>query len=281
MSKKYYAQRKGAKLEPLDVEMLKKVFLLKFDKLEEEFYFRQATGWECVDDGPISGLWGTEPEAFFFLNLRMHNLWPIRENIDSYDELKLFTVIEFLYDYVSEPQTKRYHAWNQCGYHTYDYDVEKGKLRYREEMNDILKDYKSGYELSESGQILECPPTGFENIFEEIEKTGDPKNIDERVNSAIAKFRKHSATIDEKKDAVRTLADVLEYLKKEGVTLQSKDDSDLFNIINNFDIRHHNRKQQGGYDKEIWYNWMFYTFLASINVLLKFRGKRLLYKNNP
>jgi len=261
------------KPEPFDFETFKEAFLLKFEKLEEEFYFRQATGYECADTGIISGTWGSNPETFFFMNLRIRNLWPIRANITDYNEVKLFTVIEFLYDYVSEPQNKTYHDWNYCGWHTFDYDVEKGKKRYRDEMNSILNEYKSGYELSESGEVLQCPPNGYEQIFNEIEKTNDPSNIDDRVALAINKFRRYNASIDEKKDAVRTLADVLEYLKKGGIVLSNKDDSDLFNIINHFDLRHHNRYQQGDYNKEIWYDWLFYTFLASINVLLKL-GKK-------
>ena len=89
------------------------------------------------------------------------------------------------------------------------------------------------------------------------------------MKNAIAKYRKYGATIDDKKDAVRTLADVLEFLRKEGDKLPSKDDEDLFRIINRFDIRHHNRSQQSEYDKDVWYDWFFYTFLASISVLLK------------
>ena len=50
----------------------------------------------------------------------------------------MFTVIEFLYDYVSEPQNKWRHDWDNCGYHTDDYDNAKGKTKYREEMNDIF-----------------------------------------------------------------------------------------------------------------------------------------------
>ena len=38
----------------------------------------------------------------------------------------------------------------------------------------------------------------------------------------------YSATIDDKKDAVRTLADVLEFLRKEGIRLPDKDDDVLF-----------------------------------------------------
>ena len=145
--------------------------------------------------------------------------------------------------------------------------------RWRNEMNDILKHYKSGYEFSLMGEILEIPPVGLENVLTEVVTTSDPKNIDDRINSAINKYRRYGSTLDDKKDAVRTLADVLEFLKKEGINLPAKDDSDLFHIINGFDVRHHNREQQGEYDKEIWYDWMFYTFLSTIHALLKLENK--------
>ena len=134
----------------------------------------------------ILGTWGSDPEAFFFLKLRLHDLWPIRRCIQDYDEMKLFTVAEFLYDYVSEPQEKWYHSWNDCGMHTSDYNRDKGRARYRNEMNGILKDYKSGYSLSETGEVQECPPDGLELVFEEV-KTDDPKNIDDRLRLAISK----------------------------------------------------------------------------------------------
>jgi len=121
-------------------------------------------------------------------------------------------------------------------------------------------------------QILEIAPTGLEPLFEEIVETGDHDNIDTRIQNAISKYMKYGATISDKKDAVRELAELLEFLKKSGIRLQKKNESDLFRIINNFDIRHHNKFQHGEYDKEIWYDWMFYTFLSSINVLLKLKG---------
>jgi len=115
------------------------------------------------------------------------------------------------------------------------------------------------------------PPTGFESIIEEPVQTDQPDNIDKRVENAISKYLRYGSTQDDKKEAIRTLADVLEFLKTGGIVLPSRDDSDLFNIINNFDIRHHNISQSGDYDKELWYDWMFYTFLASIKMLLKLK----------
>ena len=80
---------------------------------------------------------------------------------------------------------------------------------------------------------------------------------------------KFDSTISDKKDAVRTLGDVLEYLKQHNIILEGQDNKDLFNILNNFDLRHHNKIQHSEYDKEIWYEYFFYTFLSSINFLLK------------
>jgi hypothetical protein len=94
---------------------------------------------------------------------------------------------------------------------------------------------------------------------------------------AISKFLKYDSDIKEKKDAVRTLADVLEYYKKQGIKFESKDDNDLFNIINGFDVRHHNKIQQSNYDKELWYNWMFYVFLASISTLVKLQKNDFIF----
>lgn len=269
----YYAVRKGiSKPEPMDFHMLKKVFLHVFTEFEiKSFLFREATGYVCVDSGEILGLWGREIETYIYLKLRMNNIWPIQKYIEKYDEPILFTVIEFLYDYVSEPQYKKYHDWDNCGWHTSEYDKSKGKEVYRSKINEILKDYGQGYQLSNDGEILDVAPTGLEPLFEDKIQTDDPTNIDNRIRIAVSKYRRYSATIDEKKDAIRSLADVLEFLKKEGHKLPSKDDSDLFAIINGFDIRHHNKSQQSGYDRDIWYDWMFYTFLSSINVLLKFR----------
>ena len=44
---------------------------------------------------------------------------------------------------------------------------------------------------------------------------------------------------------------------------------DLFNLANNFGIRHHNDHQKTSYDANIWLSWMFYFYLATIHVVLR------------
>ena len=268
----YYAERKGM-INPVQMDLysLKRVFLHIFNDFENNFYFREATGYSCVDDGDIPGIWGSDIEAYIFLKLKMVDIWPIQEKIEAYDEPTLFTIIEFLYDFVSEPQSKYYHNWNNCGWHTGDYDKEIGRENYLKKINEILKEYDKGYQLSLNGDIIEITPEGFEELVEKIPQTDNPDNIDNRIKTSIIKYFRYGSTIDEKKDAIRSLADVLEYLKKEKYVLASKDDSDLFGIMNRYDIRHHNRFQQSDYDVNIWYDWFFYNFLSSIYVLLKLK----------
>ena len=267
--KVYYSERKGM-VNPIQIDFstFKRFFLHTFNFFDDKFYFREATGYSCVD-GYIHGHWGSDVESYIFMKLKMTDIWPIKDNIEMYDETTLFTIIEFLYDYVSEPQKIVNHTWDNCGLHTDDYDKEIGRKNYREEVNKILKNYDIGYQLSLDGEVLEITPEGFEELIEEIPQTDDSSNIDDRIKTSVSKYFKYGSTIDVKKDAIRVLADVLEYLKKEGHTLDSKDDSDLFNIMNNYDIRHHNKFQKNDYNVHIWYDWFFYNFLSSIYVILK------------
>lgn len=274
-NRNYYSARKGLiKTEKIDFESIKKLFLHVYQKLKIDLYFSEAEGWDCVDAGHINGLWGSnidEIASTFFLELRIERLYPIEDYVNDYDEPTLFSVIEFLYDYVSEPQKKHYHNWNDCGWHPSEYDREKGKKEYRTRMNEILRLYSTGYELSTTGEIQEIAPTGLGTLAEETIQTETPEHIDNRILHAKNKFRKYNASINDKRDALRELAAVLEFLKKEGITLPKKDDSDLFQIMNQFDIRHHNKLQRGDYDKDAWYDWIFYTTLASINTLLELK----------
>ncbi len=148
----YYAARKGI-LKPMSMnfQLLKKVFLRIYREFEDSLHFQKATGYYCVDSGQIRGLWGSgdsDVEAFIYLELGMDDIWPIEKKIGNYDEPTLFTVIEFFYDYVSEPLDKWYHSWDNCGWHSSEYDREKGREKYRMGINEILKDYGPGYELS-------------------------------------------------------------------------------------------------------------------------------------
>ena len=108
-----------------------------------------------------------------------------------------------------------------------------------------------------------------------LENETDKENLNyvcrEKLNKSIKEY--HKGTLDDKSNAVRELADILENIKKQGIKLSSSDDSDLFNIINNFAIRHSNQRQKVKWDKDVWLDWMYHFFLATICALMRARKR--------
>ncbi|MBE6063568.1 MAG: hypothetical protein E7207_08495 [Clostridium butyricum] len=272
MDKVYYAKRNG-KITDSKIDYIRMVdlFVNMYERLSSEFYFTEAIGDYCENKGTIPGKWGSDVEVFIFTKTGIEGLWPInKEEYYSKNENEIFSLIEFLYDYVSKPkQIYECRNW-YCHKHCDDYDKNEGKKIYIEEINKIISKYDEGYILTEDGEVHKMAASGLEKLLEEKIVTSDASNIDDRINSAISQFFRFNSTLADKKAAVLSLGGVLEYLKSSGVRLENKDDSDLFLILNRFDLRHHQKaKQQGEYLKEEWYEWFFYTYISSIRFLLK------------
>lgn len=272
----YYSVRTG-KISPeqeINFEVLKKCFLLTYRKLLTDGYFQKYFGIDCTD-GYIEGELGGEIDAIVFINLRKDNLWPIVKNLPNYTEDDFFDMLEFLHDHCSKGLNGYHHNWNECGYHYEEFNDLEGQKYFRELLNPILKEFQNGFEISEKGEILILSDAGLSNLFEADIPERDQENITDKMNEAIIKFRRHRSTLEDRRSAVRELVDVLEFLKPElKKTLNRKDETDLFNIANNFGIRHHNAGQQTEYDKSIWYSWMFYFYLATIHSVLRLTNKK-------
>ena len=240
---------------------------------EGEGYFQEYFGYYCVDGGDIPGKLGFDLDAHFLRALRKIDIWPIDERYQEYSEEDLFDVIELLYDYVSMPVDGYHHDYSDCGWHYRTFDQRKGQSEYRTVVNEQLRDYREGYELSENGEIRPLPPPGMAQLFEAQVPTGDENN--KRVEAAIQKFRGRNSSMDDRRHAVRNLADVLEFLRpKVKSILTKKDEGDLFELANRFGVRHHDERQKTQYDPNIWLSWMFYYYLASIHALTRLIEKR-------
>ena len=249
-----------------------KVYLVQ---LETEGHFQQHLGYHCVDNGFVPGLIETDPQTEILLTLRKSNLWPIESTIDNWSEDDLFDMIEFLYAHTSKPTERYFHSYYSCGWHCMKFDSKAGQLEYRDKINRFLLAYDSGFELSKEGEVLATPPTGLEPLLEAPPAHSDAENVTNRVAAALRKFRRHRASIEERRDAVRDLADVLEFLRPQlKVVLASQDEKDLFNIANNFGIRHHRSDQKTDYDQEIWLGWVFYYYLATIHTAVRLLERR-------
>lgn len=247
-----------------------KLFVSAFDQLSREDYFQEYFGYTCVDAGDVSGKLGDDVASAILLAVRKDNLWPIGARIEHYSEDDFFDIVEFLYDHVSKGVDGFFHSYAGCGMHYESFDRDAGRLEYRERVNRVLRAYGPGYELDEEGEVLALPEPGYETILAANLPSRDPNNIDAKVQAAIYKFRRAKSTLDERRDAIRDLVDVLEFLRPAAkAVLDSDDERDLFNIANNFGIRHHNQLQKSKYDKSIWYSWLFYYYLSTIHATLR------------
>jgi hypothetical protein len=201
-------------------------------------------------------------------------------------EDNLFDVLEFLYDHVSQPGEYG-DLTTDTGFNYQDYinyDEAEGKKEYREKINTILADYKQGYKLSEEGQILAIGSHGLDQILDADIPAYDDKNVDSKVRSAVRKWRNRHLDMSEKKQAIVELADVFEWLrktKKLEKALSKKGESALFEIANNFGIRHHNPNQKSDYDKDIWYAWIFHFYLATYHAAIRIIKRKESHAKQP
>jgi hypothetical protein len=249
---------------------LKKLLLALYDDFKSRGYFDEAFGSHCVDSGDIPGALGADIGRRLLLALRKENLWPIREHLESYAEDDVFDVVEFLFDHVSKPIDGYYHEYADCGMHYSSFNRADGKTELRLALNSFLESYASGYTLKENGEIHQIPDQGMGRLMEASLPRVDPENIEARVAAAVSRFQRYRSSMDDRKHALRDLADVLEYLRPRAKkVIPSKDEADIFNLANNFGIRHHNATQKTKYDAAIWYSWLFYYYLATIHACLR------------
>jgi len=279
--RRYYSQRFGGKSSKVEFSALKEIFLSVYEGLDDKGYFYEYFGSWCPDAGTkdswVPGKAGTDAGAYVLRKLRKNNLWPIKEKCKDYSEEDFFDVIEFLFDHISLPLEKDayLHSYGDCGYHYKHFDSLSGQLELITQINEFLNDYGDGYELNLNGEIYTLLKEEFRPLIGASIPASDPKKVESKIKRSVDKYRRYGSTLDERKDAVRELADCLEYLRKDlQSVLTKKDDGDLFNIANNFGIRHHNDKQQTNYDHAIWLSWMFYFYLATLHA-----GIRLIEKN--
>lgn len=273
----YYSTRAGKIKETPEItlKVLKKLFIISYDKLDAEGYFQKYFGYYCVDQDNVTGELGADVNSMIFLGIKKEGLWPLKTKIEDYTEDDLFDMIEFMHDHCSKPISGYYHQHNSCGYHYDTFNDLEGQTYYRETINYILRDFKEGFEISQAGEILELPDNNIAPLLQADIPSNDTENINKKIDLAVLKFRRHKSTLNDRRDALRELADVLEYLRPEiKKVFVSKDESDLFNIANNFGIRHHNVEQKVDYDKAIWYSWIFYYYLATIHAALRLIAKK-------
>jgi hypothetical protein len=268
----YYSSRTGK--HPggprLDLAVLKKLVLSIYGSFQNRDYFQEAFGYDCIDSGDVPGTLGRDVAGAILIAIRKDNLWPWPERASECSEDDLFDMLEFLYDHVSKPIDGYFHSYQNCGTHYSTFNKQEGRKEFRAALNPVLAAYAQGFCISDAGEVLELPAPGLAPLTDADLPMYDPDNVEGRVLVAVACFRRHGSSLEDRRHALRDLADVLEFLRpRVKDVIPSKDEADLFNLANNFGIRHHNERQKTGYEAAIWYSWMFYYYLATIHACVR------------
>jgi hypothetical protein len=286
--KGFYSERnrRGPVLHPLSEQDFIALVISVFDRVQARGDFQEAFGYFCIDDDDIKGSTGPNYDAFFLRKIRRRNIWPYRETIcddfigeieswQMWDDDTTLDVIELIYTLVSRGVSGRNHTYGRCGWHYDNFEKAPAQNEYREEINEVLRLHDPPLQLIENGNIVEIGPVHMRPLM----STPVPKNASlenkNKIDNAVNLFRKHNATLDDKRYAIMDLAGVLENMKQDVKKhLLNKDNSNIFDIANNFAIRHNNPNQQTKYDKEIWLPWIFYYYLATIYAVLEVVNKQ-------
>jgi hypothetical protein len=176
-----------------------------------------------------------------------------------------FDVLELLFrEIVSLPHDP--HAWPAKAYNR-----EEGQQRFRDLVNPVLARRDPPLELDERGTIVQRVAEPMRRLIEQpLPESAPKREVLDRVDDAIAHYRRRQATAGDRRAAVRELADVLEFLRADVKQhMLSKDESDLFRIANEFALRHNKPTTRRDFDEPVWLAWLFYVYLATIRLTLE------------
>jgi hypothetical protein len=259
MARAYYSRRN--KPGSLTLEQLYWKLQNLYLRFRDQDFFREIAG--ITEDELPKGVRYDAAIALDFQPFPIHQ-WEPGEVTENH----VFDMIEFLFDRTSKPLGwgRQQDADGDQYYGYTSYERATGREEFRTAANEILADYKSGYELTEQGEVLALGTHGLQHILSADIVAYDEIHVDSKVRSAIQKWRNRDLSVAAKKEAIRELADVFEWLKKTknlSAVLEHKDESAIFDLANNFSIRHHNPSQKTNYDPVIWYSWIFHFYLAT------------------
>ena len=259
----YFLERNG--LRPKD-------FKVSYNKLKEYFietylYFLRKGDFNSAFYGVYIGenqkeppTMSPSPEIYILKNLYKGSIFPIEDYYQKYDSDTLFTVIEILHNHIAKYDIKYL-----------EYIIDEPREEFRKHINSLLKFYNEGYYINEQGYILELPNDALLNVISRAPNEIESQLILEKYRSAIKMYLHYTSNREEKRKAINLLADILEPLRNELKNILNEEwefnknlhDNLIFEIVNNFNIRHN--KEVKNYSEDIWFEWMFHYYTSLIN----------------
>ena len=267
--RRYFPQRNGPATLVDPLAALRTGWTDLIYQLAHRGYFDREFGSPCVDCAPSpTGLDALGKSCLDAFGVQLH-----LPAIAELEEHELYGAIEVAHDVIARPRTREEHDFSDCGFHYKDFAIEPGQSIYRYHVNVLLDALQHPLRMAidgdDVGLLTSRVDKGRTDLLDAaIQSTSDRGN---EIRHAIAQFRRRDATREDRRLACHSLARVLEErrsLIKDSVEFKKKDDGTLFQIANEFDIRHADtvtKPQQSDYGDEF-LDWIFWTFLASVEL---------------
>lgn len=240
-------------------------------------YLDHAAPGDCVDAPRSQPSQHLALEDEIEKRLGLGKLWPLDPQRLEDDDT-FYSLVEVIGDLVARPRSRHYHDFADCGWHYSGFNSPTGQSLYRSEVNNLLVRNGSHLRLAldgeDEGLLVHIAGDDRDDLVANVLSAPHEQDLDE-LRHAVASFRARDADRAAKRSAVVTLARLLEdrraLLKAE---LLSKDEGALFQIANQFDLRHRNPQQRGDYD-DAFLDWVFWFYLSTIELsdrLIQGRG---------
>lgn len=218
-----------------------------------------------VDADPDAAL--TDDQALqleLWRHTGLKQLWPAPP--EGWEPDVFLTAVEAVHDLVAWPRLRSTASGGSC-YAGFTRDT--GRAVYRHRTNQLLALHDTGLQLAahgeDTGRLVRVTGDDRDELVQRALAT--PAAEDEHaVRHAIALFRSRSAGRQDKRSAVVALHRVLEHRRGQLKTaLLRKDEGALFQIANEFDLRHRSADQRPDYD-QAYLDWVFWWYLATVEL---------------
>ena len=264
----YWSQRRHATIPSrLDMSAVAREFVRMVGSFRVNGYLDKEFPDLCVDDHDGVYVDGSDvlQQMLGVPNLR----WPLHADQLLEVDDALFDVIEVLHDLVARPRSRWFHSYGGCGWHYSQFAIEPARVLYRWRVNQLLDRSDLGLRLADDGEdvgrLVAVTDDARADLITSL-ASQPPSRTADRVRHGIALFRARGSTEHDKRSAILTLAGIIEerrQLLKD--SLVKKDEGALFDIANNFALRHQDLKQQRDYDPAF-LDWIFWWYLATIEL---------------
>jgi hypothetical protein len=201
------------------------------------------------------------------------DLWPFHTSRPRWNPDLFFDLVEALHDLVARPRSRTHH--DRCGWHYSDFALEPARRLYRWQINRLLGRSAVALRLAEEGEdvgrLVAVTDDARAELVSAVVALGD--STGDRARHALALFRARGANEHDKRSAILALAGVLEerrQLLKD--RLYRKDESALFQIANEFALRHQGSSQRADYDVAF-LDWVFWWYLATVELSDRLLGR--------